>query len=85
VQLFNQIRKKLVIFVHFKGFDISQKPKSSTLTDFPVPVKTDVGQVDLALRLSDGTSEKSEIPKRAGTTDKSISTGIKYWNTGFVV
>jgi hypothetical protein len=42
-------------------------------------VKTDVGQVDLVLRLSDGTSEKSEIPKRAGTTDKSISTGIKYW------
>jgi hypothetical protein len=23
--------------------------------------------------------KKSEIPKRAGTTDKSISTGIKYW------
>ena len=44
----------------------------------PIPVKTDVGQVDLVLRLSDGTSEKSEIPKRAGTTDKSISTGIKY-------
>jgi hypothetical protein len=43
-------------------------------------VKTDVGQVDLVLRLSDGTSEKkSEILKRAGTTDKSISTGIKYW------
>jgi hypothetical protein len=37
---------------------------------------TDVGQVDLVLRLSDGTSE--EIPKRAGMTDKSISTGIKY-------
>ena len=46
----------------------------------PIPVKTDVGQVDLVLRLSDGTSEKNpEIPKRAGTTDKSISTGIKYW------
>jgi hypothetical protein len=29
VDLFNQIRKKLVIFVHFKGFNISQKPKSS--------------------------------------------------------
>jgi hypothetical protein len=28
VDLFNQIRKKLVIFVHFKGFNISQKPKS---------------------------------------------------------
>jgi hypothetical protein len=24
----------------------------------PIPVKTDVGQVDLVLRLSDGTSEK---------------------------
>jgi hypothetical protein len=108
----------------------------------PIPVKTDVGQVDLVLRLSDGTSEKdnfyvsvpewflflcfkywyfrslkrfwdcdfnfvnvlelhhsmendkwynkksfdlafhfslSQIPKRAGTTDKSISIGIKYW------
>jgi hypothetical protein len=28
------------------------------LSDCPVPVKTDVGQVDLVLRLSDGTSEK---------------------------
>jgi hypothetical protein len=45
----------------------------------PIPVKTDVGQVDLVLWLSDGTSEKNQIPKRAGTTDKSISTGIKYW------
>jgi hypothetical protein len=26
-----KIRKKLVIFVHFKGFNISQKPKSSPL------------------------------------------------------
>jgi hypothetical protein len=25
------------------------------------------------------TSEQNKIPKRAGTTDKSISTGIKYW------
>ena len=24
----------------------------------PIPVKTDIGQVDLVLRLSDGTSEK---------------------------
>jgi hypothetical protein len=45
----------------------------------PIPVKTDVGQVDLVLRLSDRTSEKNQIPKRAGTTDKYISTGIKYW------
>jgi hypothetical protein len=46
----------------------------------PIPVKTDVGQVDLVLRLSNGTREKKiKIPKRAGTTDKSISTGIKYW------
>jgi hypothetical protein len=28
------------------------------LSDCPVPVKTDVEQVDLVLRLSDGTSEK---------------------------
>ena len=34
VDLFNQIRKKLVIFVHFKGFNISQKPKSSPLWYF---------------------------------------------------
>jgi hypothetical protein len=27
----------------------------------PIPVKTDVGQVDLVLRLSDGTSEKIGI------------------------
>ena len=26
--------KKLVIFVHFKGFNISQKPKSSPLSYF---------------------------------------------------
>jgi hypothetical protein len=34
VDLFNQIRKELVIFVHFKGFNISQKPKSSPLSYF---------------------------------------------------
>jgi hypothetical protein len=34
VDLFNQIRKKLVIFVYFKGFNISQKPKSSPLWYF---------------------------------------------------
>jgi hypothetical protein len=34
VDLFNQIRKKFVIFVHFKGFNISQKPKSSPLSYF---------------------------------------------------
>ena len=45
---------------------------------FPI-VKTNVGQIDLVLRLSDGTSEKTEIPKRAGTTDKYIPTGIIYW------
>ena len=28
------------------------------MSDCPVPVKTDVGQVDLVLRLCDGTSEK---------------------------
>ena len=47
----------------------------------PIPVKTDVGQVDLVLCLygcPTGQVKKSEIPKRAGTTNKSISTGIKY-------
>ena len=34
MDLFNQIRKKLAIFVHFKGFNISQKPKSSPLSYF---------------------------------------------------
>jgi hypothetical protein len=35
VDLFNQIRKKLVIFVHFKGFNTeNQKPKSSPLSYF---------------------------------------------------
>jgi hypothetical protein len=32
------------------------------LSDCPVAVKTDVGQVDLVLRLSDGTSEKIRFP-----------------------
>ena len=27
----------------------------------PIPVKTDVGQVDLVLQLSDGTSEKMTV------------------------
>ena len=43
------------------------------LSNWPVPVKTDVGQVDLVLRLSDGTSE--EIPKRAGMTDRTVNNG----------
>ena len=34
MDLFNQIRTKLVIFVHYKGFNISQKPKSSPLSYF---------------------------------------------------
>jgi hypothetical protein len=33
-QPFVLIRKKLVIFVHFKGFSISQKPKSNPLSYF---------------------------------------------------
>ena len=32
----------------------------------PIPVKTDVGQVDLVLRLSDGTSEKIRFPNMPG-------------------
>jgi hypothetical protein len=34
VDLFKQIRKKFVIFVHFTGFNIFQKPKSSPLSYF---------------------------------------------------
>ena len=37
----------------YTGFDINV---------CPIPVKTDVGQVDLALRLSDGTNEKIRFP-----------------------
>jgi hypothetical protein len=57
LDLFNQIRKKLVIFVHF---NISQKPKSYHVrfNICPIAVKTDVGQIDLVLWLSDGTSDK---------------------------
>jgi hypothetical protein len=33
-QPFVLIKKKLVIFVHIKGFNISQKPKSSPLSYF---------------------------------------------------
>jgi hypothetical protein len=46
------------------SFSRSSSPKITLisaierLSDCPVPVKTDVGQVDLVLRLSDGTSEK---------------------------
>ena len=40
MDLFNQIRKKLVIFVHFKGFNISQKPKSSSLSQTCLPQLT---------------------------------------------
>ena len=45
----------------------------------PIPVKTDVGQVDLVLRCPIRQVKKSEIPKHAGLTEKSISNGIKYW------
>jgi hypothetical protein len=36
------------------------RPRHYRLSDCLVPVKTDVGQVDLVLRLSDGTSEKNQ-------------------------
>jgi hypothetical protein len=35
----------------------------------PIPVKTDVGQVDLVLQLSDGTSEKIKRFQHSSTTD----------------
>jgi hypothetical protein len=40
VDLFNQIKKKLVIFAHFKGFNIFQKPKSSPLSYFAQKTST---------------------------------------------
>ena len=45
----------------------------------PIPVKTDVGQVDLVLRLSDGQVKKSDSQTCRYDGQKSISTGIKYW------
>jgi len=41
--------KNIVLVDYIAGLDINV---------CPIPVKTDVGQVDLVLRLSDGTSEK---------------------------
>jgi hypothetical protein len=41
---------------------VYQIEKENLIADCPVPVKTDVGQVDLVLRLSDGTSEKIRFP-----------------------
>jgi hypothetical protein len=35
----------------------------------PIPVKTDVGQVDLVLQLFDGTSEKIKRFQHSSTTD----------------
>jgi hypothetical protein len=32
------------------------------LSDCPVPVKTDVGQIDFVPQLSEGTSEKNDCP-----------------------
>jgi hypothetical protein len=40
----------------------------------PIPVKTDVGQVDLVSRLSDGTSEK--IVGEGNTINKLISISL---------
>ena len=37
---------------------VGQNPTGLDINVCPIPVKTDVGQVDLVLRLSDGTSEK---------------------------
>ena len=48
----------------------------------PVPVKTNVGQVDLVLRLSDGTSEKIRFPNEP-VRRKNLFPLVK--NTGFVV
>ena len=46
----------------------------------PIPVKTDVGQVSRScITVVRRDKWKNQIPKRAGTTEKYISTGIKYW------
>jgi hypothetical protein len=61
-----------IMIMYLSGLDINV---------CPIPEKTDVGQVDLVFRLSDGTSEKVRFPNLLVQvkTDKSISTGIKYW------
>ena len=55
------------------------RPRHYRLSDCPVPVKTDAGQVGSCITVVQRDKWKGQIPKRAGTTDKSISTGIKYW------
>ena len=42
-----------------KEVGLSDRPRQNIC---PIPVKTDVGQADLVLRLSDGTSEKIRFP-----------------------
>jgi hypothetical protein len=52
VQIKIQIRKKLVIFFHVKGFDISQKPKSSPLSYFAQKISLNLAPfVQLSLKL----------------------------------
>ena len=46
-------QNELINFCFVAGLDINV---------CPIPVETDVGQVDLVLRLSNGTSEKIRFP-----------------------
>ena len=60
--VWDQSRSKYYLRTKFQdGIDKPQKCRNVSGLDInvcPIPVKTDVGQVDLVLRLSDGTSEK---------------------------
>ena len=73
------ISAKNINRVYDNPMNISAKFAGLDINVCPVPVKTDVGQEDLVLRCPTGQVKTLEIPKRAGTTDKSISNGIKYW------
>ena len=42
--------------------DCINRPRHLRLSDCPLPVKTDIGQVDLVSNLSDGTSDKNYCP-----------------------
>ena len=57
-------------FLVFCLFVFLEMPPGLYINVCPIPVKIDVGQVDLVLRFSDGTREKIRFPnpKRAGTT-----------------
>jgi hypothetical protein len=49
-------------YVFFDFYVIFSGKSGLDINVCPIPVKTDVGQVDLILRLSDGTSENNRFP-----------------------